>query len=91
MGVHLVRYRCALSPISDIRDQRYRTELDIGTSAIGLKRVRVRNYIAYRNILLSDIRYSTNHRSAHWLRGSALASEENGCGIDPRGYEKNIL
>jgi hypothetical protein len=29
---------CLAADISDIRDQRYRTELDIGTSDIGLKR-----------------------------------------------------
>ncbi len=53
---------------SNIRDQRYRTELDVGTFDIELKRAEsdrteesgVRHYIGYRNKLLSDTQYPTS-------------------------------
>jgi hypothetical protein len=45
--------------LSDIRDQRYRTEPDIGTSDIGL-RERSPTLYRYRNNVLSDIRYPTS-------------------------------
>ncbi len=63
---------------SDIRDQRYQAELDIGTSDIGPKRVESDiMYIGYRNNLLSHMGYRTFRfcRLVQWLRGKAPACE----------------
>jgi hypothetical protein len=55
---------------SDIRDQRYRTELDIGTSDIGLKRAEsdIILDIGINFYPISDIRNPKIHKSAQWLR-----------------------
>jgi hypothetical protein len=55
---------------SDIRDQRYWTELDIGTSDIGLKRAEsdILSDIGINFYPISDIRHPKIHKSAQWLR-----------------------
>jgi hypothetical protein len=55
---------------SDIRDQRYRTELDIGTSDIGLKRAEsdIISDIGIYFYPIFDIRHPKIHKSAQWLR-----------------------
>jgi hypothetical protein len=55
---------------SDIRDQRYRTELDIETSDIGLKRAEsdITSDIGINFYPISDIRHPQIHKSAQWLR-----------------------
>jgi hypothetical protein len=62
---------------SDIRDQQYQTELDIGTSDIGLKRAKsdIVSDIGIKLYPISDIRHPKNQRSAQWLRSKALACE----------------
>ncbi len=55
---------------SDIRYQRYQTELDIGTSDIGLKRAEsdIISDIGRNFYPISDIRHPKIHKSAQWLR-----------------------
>ncbi len=55
---------------SDIRDQRYRTELDIGTSDILLKRAEsdIISDIGINFYPISDIRHPKIYKSAQWLR-----------------------
>ncbi len=61
---------------SDIRDQRYRTELDIGTSDIGLKRAEsdIISDIGINFYAISDIRHPKIHKSTQWLRKQVLSS-----------------
>ncbi len=68
---------------SDIRDQRYRTELDIRTSDIGLKRVEsdIISDIGINFYPLSDIRHSNILKIAQWLRSKAFACENKGLGF----------
>ncbi len=63
---------------SDIRDQRYRTELDIGTSDIGLKRAEsdiVSDIgIYFIQYLISDIPHSIGQHSGLEVRRSPVKS-----------------
>ncbi len=70
---------------SDIRDQRYRTELDIGTSDIGLKKAEsdIISDIRINFDPISDIRHPNILMIAQWLR-----SENKGLGF--KFYEFNI-
>jgi hypothetical protein len=69
-----------VATFSDICDQRYRNELDIGTSDIGLKRAESDNIsdIGMNFHPISDIRRPDVHKSAQWLRGKPLACDNNG-------------
>jgi hypothetical protein len=78
LNVHLIKATSqTLFPVyntvgiySDIRDQRYQTELDIGTSDIGLKRAEsdIISDIGINFYPISDIRHPKIHKSAQWLR-----------------------
>jgi hypothetical protein len=65
---------------SDICDQRYRTELDFGTSDIGLKRAEfdIISDIGINFYPVSDIRHHNIFSSAQRLKGKALAWERKG-------------
>jgi hypothetical protein len=54
----------------NFRDQRYRTELDIGTSEIGLKRAEsdIISDIGTNFYPISDIQHPKILKSAQWLR-----------------------
>jgi hypothetical protein len=69
---------------SDIRDHRYRTELDIGTSDIGLKRAESDTIsdIGINFYPISDIRHPNILRSAQWLRSKAIAYVNQGLGFE---------
>ncbi len=64
---------------SDIRDQRYQSELDIGTSDIGLKRAESDitgiSDIGINFSPISDIRHPILCSSEQWVIGKALACE----------------
>ncbi len=64
-----------MGPYSDIRDQRYRTELDIGTSDIGLKRAEfdIISDIGINFYAIPDIRHLKLNTSEQWLRDKELA------------------
>jgi hypothetical protein len=63
---------------SNIHDQRYRTELDIG-----LKRAESDTIdIGINFYPISDIRHPNILRSAQWLRGKALAYVNKGLGLE---------
>jgi hypothetical protein len=72
---------------SDIRDQRYRTELDIG-----LKRVEsdIVSDIGINLCPICDVRHPDIHRSAQWLRGKVLASYYKGLSSN-QAEVKNIF
>ncbi len=69
---------------SDIRDQRYRTELDIGTSDIGLKRSEsdIISDIGISFYPISEIRHPLIYSPAQRLRSKALACENKGLGFE---------
>ncbi len=82
-----------MSTWSDIRDQRYPTELDTGTSDIGLKRAEtdIISDIRTNFYLIFDIRHPIVHRSAQLLWGNALANEHKGLGFDSIRYVQIFL
>jgi hypothetical protein len=75
---------------SDIRDQRYRTELDIGTSDIGLKRVEsdILSDIRINFYPICDIRHPNIHKLAQWLKNKAFSCENKGLGFESCGCDK---
>ncbi len=66
---------------SNIRNQQYRTEPDIRTVFIGLKRAEF-NIISDIGKILSDIQHPMLHRLASWLSGNALAYQTKRSGIN---------
>ncbi len=85
-----------MGTLSDIRDQRYRTEPDIGTSNIGTSDIRLKrsdfNIISDVRINfypILNIRHPIVHRSAQWLSGNALAHDTKGHEFDPSRYKIN--
>jgi hypothetical protein len=75
---------------SDIRDQRFRTELDIGTSDIGLKRAEsnIISDIGINFYQISDICHPNIEISAQWLRGEAFACDNKDLGFKFSDWEK---
>ncbi len=59
---------------SDIRDQRYRNELDIETSDIGLKRAEsdIISDIGINFYAISDIRHPKLNTREQWLKAKEL-------------------
>jgi hypothetical protein len=82
-----------VATFSDIRDQRYRNELDIGTSDIGLNRAEsdIISNIGMNFHPKSDIRHPDVHKSAQWLRGKPLACDNNGLRFKISRSEKYFL
>jgi hypothetical protein len=78
---------------SDIRDQRYQTELDIGTSDIGLKRAEsdIILDIGINFYPISDIQYPNIHTLAQWLRSKAFAFENKCLGFKSCRFDKYFL
>jgi hypothetical protein len=78
---------------SDIRDQRYRTELDIRTSDIGLKRAEsdIISNIGIKFYPISNIRHPNIPKLAQWLRSNAFTCENKGLGFESYGYDKYLL
>jgi hypothetical protein len=77
----------------DIRDQRYRTELDIGTSDIGLKRAES-DIISDIGINFYPISYSRHpeiYNLAQWLRSMALSCETRALGSNSADVLKYFL
>jgi hypothetical protein len=68
---------------SDTRDQQYWTELDIGTSDIGLKRAEsnIISDIGINFYLISDIRHPNIPKIAQWLRSKAFTCDNKGLGF----------
>jgi hypothetical protein len=78
-----------VSTYFDIRDLRYRTELSIGTSDIGLKKAEsdIQSDIGINFFPISYIRHPNIYKSAQWLRGKALAREKKGLEFRASGCE----
>ncbi len=64
-----------MTTIGGHRDQRYRTELDIGTSIIGLKRAEsdIISDIGINFYPISNVRHPNSIKLAQWLRSKAFA------------------
>ncbi len=71
-------------------DQWYRTELDIGTFVIGLKRAGfdIILDIGINFSPISNIRHPKIHKSKQWLRSKALVCENKGLGFESYKYDK---
>ncbi len=78
---------------SDIRDQRYRTELDIGTSDIGLKRAEsdIILDIGINFYSIFNIRHPNILQLAQWLRSKAFEDVNKGLGFKSYGCDKYFL
>ncbi len=70
---------------SDIRDQRYRTELDIGTSGIGLKRAEsdIISDIGINFYPICDNRHPNILKLAEWLKSKVFFCERRVLGSNP--------
>ncbi len=78
---------------SDIRDQRYRTELDIGTSDIGLKRAEsyIISDIGINFYPICDIRHPNILKLAQWLKSKAFFCERRVLGSNPADVKNMFL
>ncbi len=78
---------------SDIRHQRYRTELNIRTSDIGLKRAEsdIISDVRINFYPISDTRHPKIHKSAQWLRNKALVFENKCRGFESCGCDKYFV
>ncbi len=74
-----------MGTFSDIRDQRYRTELDIGTSDIGLKRAEsdIISDIGINFYPICNIRHPNILKLAQWLKSKAFFCERRVLGSNP--------